>query len=146
MLKSRFIATAIKRSAIAIGLTLGGMSTTYAGGDVCAGMFKTNKFVVFQNERGKAVYLEGQAGEVVMARYDVQPHANRGLSMLWTGGTQGEAKFENNFMVPAKLPGWGLMQQKYEGYPDKMIDVFFASPQAAVKVERSLEELLQPGP
>ncbi len=141
MSQSRLLTTAIL-----LGLTLATASVSHAGGDICAGIFKSGKFVVFQNERGKAVYLEGQAGEVVMARYDVQPHANRGLSMLWTGGTQGEAKYENNFMVPAKLPGWGLMQQKYDGYPDKMIDVFFASPEKAVKTERSLEELLQPGP
>lgn len=140
MLKPLIIATTIVLG------NLSWSSMSQAGGDVCAGIFKTNKFVVFQNERGNAVYLEGQAGEVVMARYEVQPHANRGLSMLWTGGTQGDAKFENNFMVPKNLPGWGLMQQKYEGYPDKMIEVFFASPEKAVKQERALEELLQPGP
>ncbi len=138
LLKSFFIMTT---------MILGSASLAQAGGDICDGLFKTNKFVIFQNERGKPAYLEGQEGSVTRVRFDVQPHANRGLSMLWTGGTDvGGQKYENNFMVPAKLPAWGLMQQKYEGFPDKMIDVFFASPEKAVKKEISLEELLEPGP
>ena len=143
MLKAEGMKSILALTAILIGFS----SNAHAGGDVCAGIFKSGKFVVFHNERGRAQYLEGREGDIVRATYDVQPHANRGLSMLFTGGTQyGQFPFENNFMVPKSLPGWGLMQQKYKGYPDKMIDVFFAAPEKAVKKETPLEELLEPGP
>ncbi|MDX9730761.1 MAG: hypothetical protein RBT63_03230 [Bdellovibrionales bacterium] len=135
MLKSILVASATVLGVTAVTVT------GHARGDVCAGLFKTNKFVVFLDHRGKAVYIEGQAGAVVMARYDVQPRANRSLKTWWTGGVQGEAKYENNFTAPAKLPGWGHMQQKYQGYPDRVLDVFFAAPEQAVKKDRPTDDL-----
>lgn len=107
--------------------------------DVCEGLFKSAKFVIKLTEKG-VHHIEGRAGDEIVRTYEVsnasQVGKDPGAHMLHTKGVQyGEFEFENNFYPPKKFPGWGFMNDKYQGKEDRTISVFFDVPEKMTAFE-----------
>lgn len=109
--------------------------------EACEGLFSRVNYVLVKDDKGKVVFVDGREGAESIVKYLVLNSTDRIGQTLYTGGTRevdGEPKkFEDNYLPPAKRPGWGLVQRRHEGYSDETRSIWFGADE--VRTESSSE-------